>query len=97
MPKSIVQWKRNQGFGAKTTIIIMIIIGKYSYGDEARGFEAKIMELGIETMKIEFRASDLAPEGSEKKSCGQIRNSINVRFSRSGTSLVAPLGIPRHP
>ena len=57
----------------------MIIIGKYSYGDEARGFEAKILELSIETMKIEFRAPDLPPEGSKKKSCSQIRNSIDFR------------------
>ena len=34
---------------------------------EARGFEAKILELGIETLKIESGACDLPPEGSEKK------------------------------
>ena len=33
---------------------------------EARGFEAKILELGIETLKIESGACDLLPEGAEK-------------------------------
>ena len=35
---------------------------------EARGFGAKILELGIESMKIESGACDLPPEGSKKKS-----------------------------
>ena len=34
---------------------------------EARGFEAKILELGIETMKIESGACDLPPEGTKEK------------------------------
>ena len=34
---------------------------------EAIGFEAKILESGTETMNIEFRASDLPPEGSKQK------------------------------
>ena len=33
---------------------------------------AKILELGIETLKIESGACDLPPEGSKKKSCSPI-------------------------
>ena len=35
---------------------------------EARDFEAKFLEFGIETMKVEFRAPDLPPEGSKQQS-----------------------------
>ena len=38
---------------------------------EARGFGAKILELGIGTMKIESGACDLPPEGSKEKSYDQ--------------------------
>ncbi len=38
---------------------------------EARGFEAKILELGIETLKIESGACDLPPEGTKIKSFGK--------------------------
>ena len=38
---------------------------------DAKGFEAKILELGIETMKIESGACDLPPEGTKEKSFGK--------------------------
>ena len=36
-----------------------------------RGFEAKILEVAIKTMKIESGACDLPLEGSKKKSFGK--------------------------
>ena len=40
---------------------------------DARVFEAKILELSIETLKIESGACDLPPEGSKEKEFWQIR------------------------